>query len=68
MVDLREHDDERGHDERVDDLAGDEGVPDAAECAFRVDQVPLDPLLVVDELAVLINIVSDVINHHLLQI
>lgn len=68
VVNIGEHDDKGSHDKRVDNLARDESVPDAAESTLGVDEIPLDPLLIINELAVLIDIVGNVINHHFLQV
>ena len=67
-VDIREHEDERRHDETVENKKGYKEVPDLAEVALCVDQIPLDLHLVVDDGALLVDVLSYIVYHHLLQI
>jgi hypothetical protein len=67
-VNIRKDNNEGSYEEIVYSDKGYKEVPDLAESAFCIDQVPLYLGLGVDNLVFFIGIFIDVVNHHFLKI
>ena len=68
LVDLREYHYKWRCNKIVDRQDGNQEVPGLAEVALGVNQVPLDLLLIVNDLVVVILVVLDIVNHHLSEV
>lgn len=64
MVDLLKNHDKWRYDKIVNREDGYKEVPGLAKVPLGVDEVPLDLLLVVDDLVVIIFVILNVVDHH----
>jgi len=68
LIYVWENHNKRRHNQIINRQNGDQEVPGFAEVSLSIDQVPLDLLLVVDDLVVVVFVVLDVVDHHFSQI
>jgi hypothetical protein len=52
----------------INDEQGDPEIPHIAECALCIDEVPLQPVFVLADLVILIDVFIDIVDHHLLKV
>ena len=68
FIDISEHQKERSYKKSVYSYDSDQEIPHFAECSIRVDQIPFELGLRVDNLVLIIGVLVDIVYHHLFQI
>lgn len=68
LVDIWEHNNKWRDEHAVDGQNGNQKVPNFTEGPLSVDEVPFEFWLILIDSAVLVGILVDVIDHHLLQV
>jgi hypothetical protein len=68
LVDIWEDQANRHNEQIVNGEDGNHEVPQLAEGSIRVNEVPLQLWLTVDDLVLLVSIFVDIVDHHLFQI
>ena len=68
LVDTREHEQERCDKECIHCEECDDEIPNLAESSLRINEIPFELRDAIDDLVLLIGVLVDVIDHHLLEV